>query len=96
MAGWWLPMPMLAVLLRLSRGHTLICNVRGKYVWKESGHSCSGTAKAMVLRGLISQSGLRGEMTITPTGSNELHSNRGNIGMAENYLSARYGDKYHE
>lgn len=76
MAGWWLSLPMLAVLARLNRGETLILDSKGRYTWKADRSRCSGTAKAMVLRGLIYQVGMHGEMSITNHGANQLHSNR--------------------
>ncbi|HAU5053506.1 TPA: hypothetical protein JD053_16660 [Klebsiella michiganensis] len=79
MADWWLPMPMLTVLARIKRGDVLIGDRNGRYYWKADKKRCSSTAKALVNRGLICQKGFNGEMSITPSGRNELASNYARI-----------------
>ncbi|WP_243211083.1 hypothetical protein JQ760_028410 (plasmid) [Klebsiella pneumoniae] len=79
MANWWLPMPMLTVLARIKRGDELIGDGNGRYYWKADKKRCSPTAKALVNRGLICQKGFKGEMSITPSGLNELGYNHARI-----------------
>lgn len=89
MATWRLPLPMLVVLFRLKRGDVLIRTDNDVYIWYGTRYTCSGTARAMQLRGLIYQPGFTGKIAVTEHGKNEFNSNKGRDSEIMAYLGSR-------
>ncbi|MGO3413228.1 hypothetical protein [Citrobacter freundii] len=79
MANWWMPVAQLRLMRRMAAGEKLVRDVRTRRYFFANGDSVTSSARSLAGKGLISEgraSKYEIQMSITPTGKNELGYNR--------------------